>query len=83
MRAIYSNGILKPLGPVDLKEEELVDLTISPVVEDTGDYALSEDLSYSPMPPRTTSQVLMRFVHRGKGLPLPYDDEALSNSGES
>ena len=82
VQAIYSKGILKPLGPLHLKDEELVDLTVSSVSEDASDIRSDEDFSYQPMPPQRMSHVLMQYIHHGKGSPLPYDDSALDLSDE-
>lgn len=43
VQAIYSNGMLKPLGPLALREDELVELTVSPVVDDSNGAHMTED----------------------------------------
>lgn len=77
VQAIYSNGTLKPLAPLDLKEQELVQLTVSPVPDDAGDALLDEELTYLPVPPRSTTQIPVKFIFQGKGTPMPYDDLTL------
>jgi predicted DNA-binding antitoxin AbrB/MazE fold protein len=73
VQAIFSNGMLKPLGPLNLREEELVVLTVTPIADDTSDNLSEEDFSYQPMPPRTTTYGCAQYVLRGKGIPLPYE----------
>ena len=34
--AIYENGVLRPLKPVDLREHELVTVSVSPLVGESG-----------------------------------------------
>ena len=42
--AVYENGVLKPLRPIDLAENEQVALTITPINRVTGIY--EPDLEY-------------------------------------
>jgi predicted DNA-binding antitoxin AbrB/MazE fold protein len=72
VQAIYSDGTLKPLTPLDLREHELVRLTVSSLQED--DSPPEQELSYLPVPPRKTSQVLANYVLAGKGIPMAYDN---------
>lgn len=41
--AVYENGVLRPLEPVDLKESQRVEITISDSVEDLADVWLDHE----------------------------------------
>jgi predicted DNA-binding antitoxin AbrB/MazE fold protein len=46
VKAIYENGILKPLAPLDLEEEQLVSLSIEAIADHEQELAIEE---YRPL----------------------------------
>ena len=77
IRAVYEDGIFRPLDPVKLPEHQFVTLLLSAVDEE-----FDEEVALEPLPLQNCKTIRVRIKQIGNFKPVPYPIEAIEPEQE-
>jgi predicted DNA-binding antitoxin AbrB/MazE fold protein len=70
IEAVFENGVFRPLGPVDLPENQRVTLALP-----TEEEGFGEETGYDPLPFEQCKTIRVRLKRLGDFGPIPYPIE--------